>query len=54
MDAMESKLFDHFDLGLIKVEVQKEINVIEDITHSLSLEEISRRLRRINNEYVNY
>lgn len=37
-DAMEPKLFDHFDLGLIKDEVQKEINVIKDIVDSLSID----------------
>jgi hypothetical protein len=37
-DAMEPKLFDNLDLGLIKEEVQKEINVITDIIDSLSLD----------------
>jgi hypothetical protein len=37
-DAMEPKLFDNYDLGLIKEEVQKEIDVIIDIIDGLSLD----------------
>jgi hypothetical protein len=37
-DAMEPKLFDDLDLGAIKAEVQKEINVIIDIIEGLALD----------------